>query len=913
MKQKLFTILTLLLCLCSTAWATDPFFSMNASAVTSTVSGTANSTVSVGSPAVISGGSVTYTCTGSNARDIMKTTNSKGFFTLNKDSYFTITLNEEMAVGDVIKIGTYSSGSARTYNFDATKWDEKAASITGVNTSGITEKEYTIQASDEFVGSTTLYINNNNNSSQVFFQYVTITHASGGGGSKTETSRVLTGINISGSAWDISGLSDNAATVTTAYDHVPTVQFVYTINYDDSSSDTGQTEDAVPAKSGDNYVTTSTELTTNVTLTFTNVTNQFLFKMTDVTGVSGTVGDNIDSAGKVIKSKSATVEASFNNVGGTSAIVYNGGGSNAALVDQYHQINLGNSGNSYFKASFATPLEAGDIITCSSEGKTFYINATSSKSSSVVTLPYTVTSSDALVSTTDVYVWKDNRSGAENPGNTFTSFTIKRNTKHTVTYAAGEGSGDVPASFEWPEEGKFTVASGDNLTPPANKVFDCWNDGSNDYAAGATYTMGTSNVTLTAKYKDPNVLFAAGEGSGTMAAQAHDAGDIFNLPNSTFTVPTDCKFVNWLCSVDGQTYDAGAPYTMTNAVTTFTAQYESILGTMLIKAVLTGSTTATITGSVGGTYSGNTHNVDANVGGCKLGSKGTWTGFTLTEGHTLKAGDIVEVKITQRNGSTPFVFYDSKLQTNTLLTTTVNPEPGTYKFVLPEAANGKNGVFLVRGKDNDSNVGSANQGFNPHVEYMSVTRPNSTITLNASGFATFSNAEDFKVVGADAYKMALTTTATTINLAGTKVTDAIPAGNGILFKGTAGDLVAIVNTTGAPAITGNNLHATTTATQNVVDVPAGKTIFVLDPSGDTFKRYTEASFVANKAYFQMDGTNVESRTITMTFDDGSTTTAINGIEDVAPKTTKTRKVVKNGRLVIETANGEFTIDGAKIK
>ena len=65
---------------------------------------------------------------------------------------------------------------------------------------------------------------------------------------------------------------------------------------------------------------------------------------------------------------------------------------------------------------------------------------------------------------------------------------------------------------------------------------------------------------------------------------------------------------------------------------------------------------------------------------------------------------------------------------------------------------------------------------------------------------------------------------------------------------------------------------------------------------------------ANKAYLAVP-TGVSAKE-GFTFED--TTTGINGVEEIAP-VTKTRKVVKNGRLVIETANGEFTIDGARVK
>ena len=89
---------------------------------------------------------------------------------------------------------------------------------------------------------------------------------------KNVTSKVLTGININGEAWDIAGLSENAATISTAYNGLPEVEFVYTINYDDETADENQTETVTASQDGENYVAASTVLTSNVTLTFDNVT-----------------------------------------------------------------------------------------------------------------------------------------------------------------------------------------------------------------------------------------------------------------------------------------------------------------------------------------------------------------------------------------------------------------------------------------------------------------------------------------------------------------------------------------------------------------------------------------------------------------------------------------------------------------
>ena len=74
---------------------------------------------------------------------------------------------------------------------------------------------------------------------------------------------------------------------------------------------------------------------------------------------------------------------------------------------------------------------------------------------------------------------------------------------HSVTYSLGSGAGTVPTQADVAEGATFDVAAvpGD-LVPPSGKEFKCWYDGSNDYAPGATYTMSTSDVTLTAVYQD---------------------------------------------------------------------------------------------------------------------------------------------------------------------------------------------------------------------------------------------------------------------------------------------------------------------------------------------------------------------------------------------------------------------------
>ena len=80
----------------------------------------------------------------------------------------------------------------------------------------------------------------------------------------------------------------------------------------------------------------------------------------------------------------------------------------------------------------------------------------------------------------------------------------------------------LPTQSPVSEGASFIVASGTTLSR-AGFTFAGWNDGTNPYAAGATYTMGTSNVTLTAQWTaNPThtVTYANGGGTGTLPTQS---------------------------------------------------------------------------------------------------------------------------------------------------------------------------------------------------------------------------------------------------------------------------------------------------------------------------------------------------------------------------------------------------------
>ena len=104
--------------------------------------------------------------------------------------------------------------------------------------------------------------------------------------------------------------------------------------------------------------------------------------------------------------------------------------------------------------------------------------------------------------------------------------------KHTVTYDLNGGTGTVPTQEDVEEGANFEVASGTTgITAPENKRFSTWNDGTTDYAPGDSYPMGTSDVTLTAQWVDVYVVSKTTPEHGTIAVSPATAaaGDVVTL------------------------------------------------------------------------------------------------------------------------------------------------------------------------------------------------------------------------------------------------------------------------------------------------------------------------------------------------------------------------------------------------
>lgn len=142
-------------------------------------------------------------------------------------------------------------------------------------------------------------------------------------------------------------------------------------------------------------------------------------------------------------------------------------------------------------------------------------------------------------------------------------------TSYSISYAAGSGEGSAPTT-------PTSVTSGSTFTTPANTYsrtgysFAGWSDGTNTYAAAATYPVSGSvsaNVALTATWladtKSISYVAGGGTGSAPTTPTTVSYASTFTTPANTFS-RTGYSFVGWSDGTDR--YAAGVRYPSTGSI-----------------------------------------------------------------------------------------------------------------------------------------------------------------------------------------------------------------------------------------------------------------------------------------------------------------------------------------------------------
>lgn len=217
------------------------------------------------------------------------------------------------------------------------------------------------------------------------------------------------------------------------------------------------------------------------------------------------------------------------------------------------------------------------------------------------------------------------------------------------------------------------------------------------------------------------------------------------------------------------------------------------------------------------------------------------------------------------------------------------------------------GDVVIRGEQYNSDKNNYTDNQIRVFEIVFTPAAATTINLNGKGYATYSNYYDVAVSGAKVYTAEL-------DFNNAKITchevssGKVPAGQGVLLYGDANAEVTLTPTTGAGDLTNNQLHATTLADGTLVSKESEDCYSL---SGDTFKKYTGESFVANKAYFEvLSSGSYSARSFTIEFVDGGYATAIDGVS--AAERSADSVYDLQGRRVEKPVKGLYVVNGKKV-
>lgn len=231
--------------------------------------------------------------------------------------------------------------------------------------------------------------------------------------------------------------------------------------------------------------------------------------------------------------------------------------------------------------------------------------------------------------------------------------------------------------------------------------------------------------------------------------------------------------------------------------------------------------------------------------------------------YDLPAGNYVLKAATRSKVGTSgniYVYADNQVNTNTNINADGNTGGALDRgwswtevtFALTEKADVKIGFWA-----NTTNYWAS-------CDDWHIYKVESAKSLNAKGYSTFSSSLNLQVTGADAYTAQLNTEKGEITCK--KIADGkIPAGSGVLLFGTENAEVTFTVIENAPALSDNDLKATTLADGTLAPM-GNNTYYVLN--GNTFMSYTGSAFVPGKAYFDPSGT--QARSLTMTFENEMT-------------------------------------------
>lgn len=543
----------------------------------------------------------------------------------------------------------------------------------------------------------------------------------------------------------------------------------------------------------------------------------------------------------------------YATVTGGSALVHNGKSSAVNII--YLKNNKGNialngSNSTYVKLTLNTPLQEGDVITFTSDESSigsFYLTTTSTKNDncSVSDGTYTVTSSDGLANSTELYVWS-NSSGK------FKSITITRSgsstetpTGYTITYnlnGHGDAIADVTNATALPEELPTPTATG--------YTFGDWYTDADCTTAATPGTTISANTTLYAKWTIKKYNVTATAEYGSIAIVDGDGNPVQSnteVPygtSLTFTATPNegYEFSSWTVTGTNGTESSNV-YTIEslNAETTVTANFTK---TSSGGGETGGSVTSEVIYFTSGTTSSNENVLKVNSGNNKSDLSVNYGGQTYTNGVKMESSTDITLKLTAESKVT-FVFDTASKKFKIGETSYTTNESGTYTTTLAA------GTYTI--KKDDASVNLVAVDIQPTGPSMSIsTQPASaeyvtgaTATALSVG-VTFNNAteSDYTVT----YQWYENTTNS--NTGGTKISEATAASYIPTLSSTGTTYYYCVVT--AEKEGSENLTATSDVAVITVSDPYIK--FTTQPTGAQYSKNDAATALSVEATTNFNGT-----------------------------------------------------------
>ena len=515
------------------------------------------------------------------------------------------------------------------------------------------------------------------------------------------------------------------------------------------------------------------------------------------------------------------------------------------------------------------------------------------------------------------------------------SVTITQLANFTVTIEEPEGgtilvtTGDaiVVSGNKYPAGTVLTVT----LTPDDTHKVRNWqavDASTHTYTVGNTYTMVEHDVTLKANF-DEVVKYAVNWNvNGTVTKAYYEEGEDIVFPAQESLC--GLAFRGWSATAINGTTNIEPTFVTSSTMGTIEQTYYAVFAAVTsgdeitivdeLTCALTGVTVvSSLTDATYEEWDGKTSNSDAVYAGMSAGylntiqlrSKNSKEGIITT----ASGGKLKKVVVEWNDQTSNARILDIYGSNNPYSEVSALYGANTCGTLLGTIAKSNQTELTINGEYTYIGIRSDDGAMyldkisitwetgtpDTYSNYCTTIPESASATIASSGFTTYCSPYDLSFENVENLEAAYVVTASTSSSATlTKVT-AVPAGTGVILKGTAGEEVSIP----VAEYTGSGISNILVGTLEATTVTA-ETVYVV--SGGKFMLFAGTEIPANKAY--LPASALTGGAPSLSFDFGGETTGINSVERGALSVEGCYTL--DGRRVAQPTKGLYIVNGKKV-